>query len=68
MTVAAPWTPHLRHGEAREQALKVRPVDELVEAAAHLRLGGAGRPDQQDVLTGHGGKQQQPDLQRGTKR
>lgn len=53
---------HLRHGEAREQALEESAVVEARQAAAKLRFCCAGRPDEEDVLPAEGRQQHQPHL------
>ena len=48
----------LRHGEAGQQALEIARVAKgEVDAARERALGGAGRPDEQGVLTRQRGEQ-----------
>ena len=48
-------------GEARQQVLEVARVDELGEGAHQRRLGGAGRADEEHVLAGDDGDEEQAD-------
>lgn len=53
----------LRHGKAREQALEERAASDFAEPAGEVALGDAGRAQEEEVLAGDGGEDEEAGLE-----